>query len=467
MPEPPAKVWAGRLGARTAPLVERYTSSVGIDQALWADDIAASLAHARMLRAIGLLSAAEHRELVAGLRAVRDEFRSTTFRFDEADEDVHTAVERRLHELIGATAGKLHTGRSRNDQVATDLRLWAMRAAAELVSAVTDLQDTLIDRAAEHRATVMPGYTHLQRAQPVTLGHHLLAYVEMLQRDVERLIAARTRTCVLPLGAGALAASTLPLDRDLVRESLRFAAVSANSLDAVSDRDFAIELAACCALLLVHLSRLGEELVLWSSSEFGFVELPDTHATGSSLMPQKKNPDVAELIRGRSARAVGDLVTLLTLVKGLPLSYNRDLQEDKHALFDVMDTATASVGACGELLRVAVFNTNAMRAAADDAALLATDVAEYLVQRGVPFRAAHTLVGRAVADTQRQQRSLRDLSVREWRAYSKRFDNEVTALFDLRGALARRDMSGGPGPRSVARQLRRARSLTQRNRRQT
>jgi len=464
MPEPPAKLWHGRLRAKTSALVEEYTSSVAVDRRLWEEDLAGSAAHARMLHSIGVLSAAEQRSIAAGLRALRDEFRRGAFAFDPADEDVHSAIERRLHEVAGPAAAKLQTGRSRNDQVATDLRRWAKDACRELVLALADLQETLIGRAREHRSDPMPGYTHLQRAQVVSLAHHLLAHVEMLQRDVERLADARARCDVMPLGSGALAGSTLPLDREGVRAELGFGALSANSMDAVADRDFAVEITAACALLMVHLSRLSDELVLWSSSEFGFAVLPETHATGSSLMPQKKNPDVAELARGRSARVIGDLVALLTMLKGLPLTYNRDLQEDKAPLFDAVDTALATVRALAELMRVVAFNTAAMRAAASDPALMATDVAEYLVRRGVPFRQAHAIVGRAVADTMPEGRTLRDLSLAEWRKRSDRVDADVVALFDVQQALARRDMPGGPGPRSVTRQLARAANLVKRNR---
>jgi argininosuccinate lyase len=460
------KVWAGRLGSETDDEVERYTSSVDVDKRLAAEDVEGSRAHARMLREVGILSAAELRAVDKGLAAIAAELKAGAFAFAASDEDIHTAVERRLHELAGTAAGKLHTGRSRNDQVVTDLRLWSRRACSELLSAVAGLQEALLARAEEHRGAVLPGYTHGQRAQVVSLAHHLLAYVEMLQRDAERLIAARRRSDVLPLGSGALAGSTLRLDRERVRAGLGFAGLTANSMDAVSDRDFAVEVVAALALLMVHLSRLSEELVLWSSAEFGFVTFPDSHATGSSLMPQKKNPDVAELARGRSARVIGDLVTLLTLLKGLPLTYNRDLQEDKPPLFDAVDTSLATLSVLAGVVAVVRFNSEAMMAAAADPSLVATDVAEYLVLRGVPFREAHTIVGRAVARGEREGRTIADLTAREWKALSKHFDADVVSLFDVRAALRRRDGRGGPGPRSVARQLTRARKLVAETRRQ-
>jgi len=459
------KVWAGRLSAPTSERVEAYTSSYAVDQRLGADDIAGSRAHARMLRSIGVLSAAQHRALDAGLRAVAAELANDTFVAAPGDEDIHTAVERRLFELAGPVAGMLHTGRSRNDQVATDLRLWARRACTDLLVAVAGLQESLVTRAAEHRTAPMPGYTHLQRAQVVSLAHHLLAYVEMFARDALRLGAARLACDELPLGSGALAGSTLPLDRERVADELGFARVAANSMDAVADRDFAVDISAACALTMVHCSRLGEELVLWSSSEFGFASLPDSHATGSSLMPQKKNADIAELARGRSGRVIGDLVALLTTLKGLPLTYNRDLQEDKEPLFDAVDTTAATLRMLTELITVVHFDVGAMRRAASDPALQATDAAEHLVANGVPFREAHAIVGALVAQTLAAGRTLADLDLAEWHAASPHFEPSVVELFDADAALRRRDVPGGPGPRSVTRQLTRARALVARTRR--
>ena len=459
------KVWAGRLSAPTSERVERYTSSLAVDLRLGADDVAGSRAHARMLRGIGVLSAAQHRAIDTGLRAIAVELSGDVFAVLPEDEDIHTAVERRLFELAGPVAGMLHTGRSRNDQVATDLRMWARRECGDLLVALAGLQEALVTRAAEHRTAPMPGYTHLQRAQVVSLAHHLLAYVEMFARDALRLGAARRACDELPLGSGALAASTLPLDRDRVAHLLGFERVAANSMDAVADRDFAVEIAAACALTMVHCSRLGEELVLWSSAEFGFASLPDSHATGSSLMPQKKNADVAELARGRSSRVIGDLVALLTVLKGLPLTYNRDLQEDKEPLFDAVDTAGATLRMLTEVVTVVRFDVEAMRRAASDPALQATDAAEHLVARGVAFREAHTIVGALVARTLAEGRTLAEVEFDEWRAASDRFDPSVRELFDPDAALRRRDVPGGPGPRSVTRQLTRGRALVARTRR--
>ncbi|HYA00580.1 MAG TPA: argininosuccinate lyase [Candidatus Binatia bacterium] len=459
------KVWAGRLGGETSRRLEEYTQSLGVDRRLAAEDIQGSLAHAEMLRQVGLLSEFDHRAIRSGLLTIRDELDRGGFVEDQADEDIHTAVERRLHELIGPPAGRLHTGRSRNDQVATDLRLWCRRRAGELILACADLQEALIRRAREHRAAPMPGYTHGQRAQVVSLAHHLLAYVEMLQRDVERLEGARRRCDRLPLGSGALAGTTLPIDRDIARRALGFQALSANSLDAVSDRDFAVELVFACALLMLHLSRFAEEVVLWTGAEWGFAELPDTHATGSSLMPQKKNPDVLELVRARSGRTAGDLVSLLAVLKGLPLAYDRDLQEDKRPLFDAVDTALASLAILAEIVSVLRFDVAAMRRAASDPMLQATDVAEHLVARGLAFREAHRLVGAAVQRCLAQGRSLADLGLEEWRAISDRFDESVLGLFDVDAALRRRELPGGPGPRAVSRALARATAMVARTRR--
>ncbi|HEY7926491.1 MAG: argininosuccinate lyase [Candidatus Dormibacteria bacterium] len=462
--ERPPKMWSGRLGARTSRRVEEYTTSIATDRRLYGDDIDGSIAHLHMLRSVGLVSPVDTRAIEAGLRAIRREFDRNVFVVDDGDEDIHSAIERRLFEVTGEVAGRLHTGRSRNDQVATDLRLYAKRAIRDLMLAIASLQEALLRRAEQHRGTLMPGYTHGQRAQVVSLAHHLLAYVEMLQRDIGRLVDAHDRCDVLPLGSGALAATTLPLNRRAVADELNFASITANSLDAVADRDFAVEVSAACALTMVHLSRLAEEVVLWTSTEYGFAELPDSHATGSSLMPQKKNPDVLELVRGRAARTIGNLTALLTLIKGLPLAYNRDLQEDKTALFDAVDTTLATIAVVTDVVRVLRFNPDALRAAASDPALLATDVAEYLVVRGMTFRAAHQLVGAAVRRAAEASRTLADISLAEWREMTDLADDDIVELFAVDSALQRREIPGGPGPRMVSRQLVRAAALVARTR---
>jgi argininosuccinate lyase len=459
------KAWSGRLGSKTARRVEEYTTSIAIDRRLYPEDIAGSQAHARMLRHIGVLTREEHAALDRGLREIRRELDRNEFAFDPGDEDIHMAVERRLGEKVGDVAGKLHTARSRNDQVATDLRLYGKRVCRELMLAIASLQEALWRRADEHRRAVMPGYTHMQRAQVVSLGHHLLAYVEMLQRDVERLEDAHDRCNVLPLGSGALAGTTLPINRRMVAEELGFESISANSLDAVSDRDFAVEIVAACALLMVHISRLGEEIVLWTTAEFGFAELPDAYATGSSLMPQKKNPDVLELARGRTGRTTGDLVALLTTLKGLPLAYNRDLQEDKQPLFDAVDVAMQTVAVVTDVVKVLRFDTEAMRQAAADPSLMATDVADYLVVKGMPFREAHRTVGRVVRDLQKQHRAFTDMDLDDWRQHSELFDDDVLELFDVERSLRRKEVPGGPGPKMVSRQLVRAATMVARTRR--
>ncbi len=464
-PQRAPKMWSGRLGARTSRRVEEYTAGVAVDRRLYAEDVEGSLAHLHMLRRVGLVSQGDARTIDAGLRDIKRELDRREFVVAPGDEDIHAAIERRLFETVGDVAGRLHTGRSRNDQVATDLRMYAKRACRDLMLAIAGLQESLARRAQQHRTTLMPGYTHGQRAQVVSLAHHLLAYVEMLQRDIGRLEDAHDRCDVMPLGSGALAGSTLPLDRRGVAEELNFASISANSLDAVSDRDFVVELASACALIMVHLSRFAEEVVLWTSSEYGFAELPDTHATGSSLMPQKKNPDVLELVRGRSARAIADLNGLLILLKGLPLTYNRDLQEDKTALFDAVDTTMAGLGIVTEVVRVLRFRQLEMRAAASDPGLLATDVAEYLVMRGMPFRAAHQLVAAAVRRTVEEGRSLRDMTAAEWRELTELAEDGIVDLFDIDSALARRELPGAPGPRTVSRQLVRAATLVAKTRR--
>jgi argininosuccinate lyase len=467
-PPPPRvaeKAWSGRFATRTARRVEEFTTSLPVDRRLYPEDIQGSQAHARMLRSIELLTRDEQKAIDAGLRDIRRELDKGEFVFDEGDEDIHMAIERRLFEKVGDVAGKLHTARSRNDQVATDLRLYGKRVSRDLMLAIASLQEELARRAQEHRLTALPGYTHMQRAQVVSLAHHLLAYVEMLQRDIERLQDCHDRCDVLPLGSGALAATTLPINRRVVADQLGFDHVSANSLDAVSDRDFAVEIVGACALLMVHLSRFAEELVLWTSTEFGFAELPDAYATGSSLMPQKKNPDVLELIRGRTGRVTGALVSLLTTLKGLPLAYNRDLQEDKEALFDAVDTAQAAVVMLTDVVRVVIFDVEAMAAAAADPLLMATDVAEWLVVHGVPFREAHRIVGRAVRVAQRAGRTLAELSAADWAAVDPRIGPEVTELFDTERSLRRREVPGGPGPRMVSRQLVRAATMVAKTRR--
>ena len=407
-----AKAWGGRFREPTDPLVEQFSNSLATDLRMASHDVRGSIAHVRALQRARLLSASEAGTIERGLARVLREIDGGTFKARPSDEDVHMAVERRLTEIVGPVGGKLHTGRSRNDQVATDLRLWLRDQLDATVAGVEDLIRALVTRAHLDGDVIMPGYTHLQRAQPVLLAHHWLAYVEMLLRDRDRLRDCRVRVNVLPLGSGALAGAGFNLDRRRVAADLDFAAVSENSLDAVSDRDFVVEFLAAGSILAMHLSRLGEEIVLWSSAEFGFLTLPDAFATGSSMMPQKKNPDVAELVRGKTGRVYGALIALLTLLKGLPLSYNRDLQEDKPPLFDAVDTLRASLAVFARMLpRLGVVATT-MRDAAGGLAL-ATELADYLVERGLPFRQAHEVVGNVVRWCVDEQRELESLTAQE------------------------------------------------------
>jgi argininosuccinate lyase len=453
----PERLWGGRFSTSPARAVQEFTDSLQVDRRLWREDVAGSIAHARMLGVAGIIPTADAAALVRGLQQVRRELDAGEFVFAESDEDIHTAVERRLHELLGPeVGGRLHTGRSRNDQVALDLRLFVRSAIFNLGTSVVRLQTVLIKLAQEHQDAIMPAYTHMQRAQPTTLGHHLLAYVAMLQRDFDRLQDACDRADVMPLGSGAATGSSLPLRRDLVAKELDFTSISQNSLDAVSDRDFVVELMAACALIMVHLSRLAEELVLWSGSEFGFLELSDDYATGSSLMPQKKNPDVPELVRGRAGRVFGNLTAMLTTLKGLPLAYDRDLQEDKEGLFACVDTTGQCLEITARMLGRVRFDVEALAAAGGDPALLATEVAEHLVRLGVPFREAHEVVGRAVRKAQQRKVPLSALTEEQWQALHPAAGAEIPALFDPARALARREIAGSPGPKPMRRALARA-----------
>ncbi|MFN8544997.1 MAG: argininosuccinate lyase [Candidatus Binatia bacterium] len=460
MPRRPArrragKAWQGRFAVPTAAIVDAFTTSLPVDRHLWPHDLDGSSAHVRALVAARLLTRREGTRLQRGLTRVRVELEEGRFRFRRTDEDIHMAVERRLTELVGPVGGKLHTGRSRNDQVALDLRLWLRAQCDELDGALKRLQRALIAVARRHRTAVMPGYTHLQRAQPVLLAHHLLAYHAMLARDRGRFADCRARADELPLGAGALAGAGFPLDRRLVARLLGFSRVTGNSMDAVADRDAAAEFLAAAAIAAVHLSRLGEEIVLWASEEFGFVELPDAFATGSSMMPQKKNPDVAELVRGRTGRVIGALVNLLTTLKGLPLTYNRDLQEDKAALFDAAATLGGSLDVLATMLPQVTFRTQRMAAAADGL-LLATDVADQLVESGIPFRRAHEIVGGLVRHCLATGAGLRDLDAATLRRHSTLLTPALMRGLTPARSVARRRVIGGTAPREVQRQLARA-----------
>jgi argininosuccinate lyase len=438
--------------------VKRFTASVDFDQRLAAVDIEASLAHARMLAACGIIARKDLADIERGLAAIRREIAAGEFAWTVDAEDVHTNIERRLIEQVGDAGKRLHTARSRNDQVATDVRLW-LRAEIDAIDvALGRLQDALLGQAERHAALVMPGFTHLQVAQPVTFGHHLMAYVEMLERDRARLAECRRRVNVLPLGAAALAGTTFPIDRARVAKELGFEGICANSLDAVSDRDFAVEFCAHAALAMTHLSRLAEELVLWASPRFGFVRLPDRFCTGSSIMPQKKNPDVPELVRGKSARVIGDLVSLLALMKAQPLAYNKDNQEDKEPLFDAADTLRDSLIVFAELVAGLAPVPKAMRAAALEGFATATDLADYLVRKGVPFRDAHGVVARAVREAETLGCDLSGLPLAVLKRFSSAIDDDVFAALSLEGSVAARDLPGGTAPTQVKAAVARARA---------
>jgi argininosuccinate lyase len=443
------KPWAGRFTAPTDAFVEAFTASVGFDRRLYRHDIAGSIAHATMLAEVGVLTAAEREAIVSGLESIRGDIEAGRFTWSEALEDVHMNVEAALTERIGAVGKKLHTGRSRNDQVATDLRLYLRDEVDAIQAELRRLREALLDLAEREAATVMPGFTHLQAAQPVTFGHHMLAWHEMLARDAERLADARRRMNRLPLGAAALAGTTFPIDRGRVAELLGFEGLCENSLDAVSDRDFAIELAAACALLMTHLSRFSEELVLWSSPQFDFVDLGDAFCTGSSIMPQKKNPDVPELVRGKAGRVTGHLVSLLTLMKGQPLAYNKDNQEDKEPVFDLVDQVKACLRVYADLVPAMTVKAPALREAARKGYATATDLADYLVRRGLPFRDAHEAVGRAVRLALETDRDLADLELGELKGFTPVIEADVYEVLTLEGSVEARDHPGGTAPARV------------------
>ncbi|MEZ4219109.1 MAG: argininosuccinate lyase [Myxococcota bacterium] len=454
----PKKPWGGRFSEATDPAVERFTASVHFDKALARYDIRGSVAHARMLGATGIVPAQDVDAIVTGLESIAADIEAGRFAFDPALEDIHMNVESALRERIGAAAGRLHTGRSRNDQVATDLALYLRDVATAAERGLCELALVLVARGEEHVDTVLPGYTHLQRAQPVRLAHHWLAFVEMLRRDAGRMAGLRARLAHSPLGAGAIAGSTLPLDRAHTAAALGFpAGPTHNSMDTVASRDVALEFLAACAIAMVNLSRLSEELVVWSSSEFGFVELADAYSTGSSLMPQKKNPDVPEIVRGKTGRVVGNLVALLTVMKGLPLTYNRDMQEDKEPVFDSADTLRTALEVTAGAVATLRVRVETMRAAAADPMLLATDLAEALVREGVPFREAHEAVGRIVAHVTDGRLDLRDLSRDDLRVFHPAFPAGCDELLDIEASFAARDLVGGTSRERVASELARAR----------
>jgi argininosuccinate lyase len=446
-------MWKGRFQEETSVLLQQYSESVSFDWRLWRHDIAGSVAHSAALEKAGLLTADERGEIVAGLGEIAAEIEAGTFQWKTELEDVHMNIEAELTRRIGDPGAKLHTARSRNDQIALDLRLFLRDACDDLDALLAEMQRALVDLGDRHRDVIIPGYTHLQRAQPVYFAHHLLAYVEMFHRDRDRLKDARKRINVCPLGSGAIAGSTILLDRELVARELGFPLVTQNSMDAVSDRDFAVELLGALALVAVHLSRLSEDVILWASSEFKFITISDAFTTGSSLMPQKKNPDVAELTRGKSGRVIGNLVSLLTTLKGLPMTYNRDMQEDKEPVFDSLDTVRTALAVFAAMLRGIAANPAACAAAVADPMLLATDLADYLVNRGVPFRKAHEVIGKAVALCGEKKCELPELTLADYQALSPAFQIDVFDILTVEKSMGARQAIGAPSPQNIAAQL--------------
>nr|MBL8456890.1 argininosuccinate lyase [Zoogloeaceae bacterium] len=444
-----AKAWSGRFSEPVSDLVKRYTASVFFDRRMATQDIRGSRAHARMLAAQGIISAQDLASIESGLSRILDEIERGEFGWSLDDEDVHLNIEKRLTALVGDAGKRLHTGRSRNDQVATDIRLWLRDAIDQIVALIGEFQKNLLDVAEAHAATPMPGFTHLQVAQPVTFGHHLMAYFEMTRRDAERFQDARRRVNRLPLGSAALAGTSYPIDRAFVARELGFEEVCANSLDAVSDRDFAIEFCAAASLLMMHLSRLSEELILWMSPRFGFIDLADRFCTGSSIMPQKKNPDVPELVRGKTGRVNGSLIALLTLMKGQPLAYNKDNQEDKEPLFDTADTVIDTLRIYADMITGIRVKPDAMRAALTQGYATATDLADYLVKKGLPFRDAHEAVALAVRAAESRGCDLPDFSLAELQAFSNLIGDDVFAVLTVEGSLESRAHAGGTAPAAV------------------
>lgn len=447
-----SKLWGGRFAKQTAALVREFNDSIGFDIRLYNEDIDGSIAWAQGHVGTGVLTQEEADTIVAGLEQVRQEIVEDRFELAAGDEDVHTAVERRLTEIVGAVGGKLHTGRSRNDQVATDFRLWAMRACDEVVEALTELQRTMIAHAEAHYDVPLPGYTHMQHAQPITWGHWVLSHFWPLVRDVKRFEQAKAQASELPLGAAALAGTAFPMDRQALADQLGFARITQNSLDAVSNRDFVADFLYAAAMVGLHLSRLSEQLIIYSSTEFGFVRLDDAYSTGSSLMPQKKNPDTLELTRGKSGRLLGNLVGLLTTLKGLPSTYDKDLQEDKEPIFDAYDSLLIIVPVMTGVIETLTIRPEKM-AAQLEPNLLATDLADYLVKKGMPFREAHHVVGQVVQLGEESERPITELSLMELRHISELFDEDVLDAFEVQNSLAQRNVVGGTAPEAVRQQI--------------
>lgn len=448
-----SKLWGGRFAKNTDVMVEEFTSSISFDKRMYKEDIAGSIAHATMLAKCGIILQEEAESIIGGLKTILTDIEAGDFSFEIALEDIHMNIEKRLTERIGAVGGKLHTARSRNDQVALDTHLYLKSEISALGTLLSDLQQALIDVAQKYQWVIMPGYTHLQRAQPILFSHHMMAYFFMLTRDFRRLKGVWEGTDILPLGAGALAGTTFPIDRHFVAGELHFSKVYENSMDAVSDRDYILEFLSWASILMMHLSRLSEEMILWSSAEFSFIELDDSHCTGSSIMPQKKNPDVAELVRGKTGRVFGHLMALLTTAKGLPLAYNKDLQEDKEGMFDTIDTLKFSLSVYAAMLRAMKVKEDVMGSAVRNDFSNATDMADYLVKKGLPFRQAHEIVGKSVAYCLENQKWLMDLSLDEYKAFSPLFEQDILEAIKVETCVDARNSYGGTSSAEVRRQF--------------
>lgn len=453
------KMWGGRFTTETDSFAAGFHSSISFDCRLARVDILGSIAHARMLGKTGIISAEDSEKIITGLQGILADIDAGAVSFSEQDEDIHMNVERLLTERIGDAGKRLHTGRSRNDQVALDVRMFLLEACDSLTGLCKELMGVLADIASDNLSTIMPAYTHLQKAQPTTLAHYLMAYAEMLRRDCVRFGNARAAANMMPLGSGALCATTYPLDRLMVAQELGFEDITPNSMDAVADRDCVLDFIYACAVCAMHLSRLSEEIVLWSTGEFGFISLSDAYSTGSSIMPQKKNPDMAELIRGKTGRVYGDLIALLTVMKGLPLAYNKDMQEDKEALFDAYDTLAACLPVMAGMLRTAEWRKDAMRAAAGSGFTNATDAADYLVSKGLPFRDAHEVVGKLVLYCEQHGKALGDLTLAEMKQMSELFSEDVYDALSLESCVQRRAVPGGPSVQSVQKHIDRIREF--------
>ena len=453
------KLWGGRFSKTTDEMINEFQASIGFDRRMYREDIAGSLAHAEMLMRVGIISEEDYQAINAGLRDILGQIERGEFEFSTELEDIHMNIEKRLTDTIGDAGSRLHTARSRNDQVALDTHMFVRHAVVEVLDHIRELQNALVESADANKDVIMPGYTHLQRAQPILFAHHLMAYFNMLTRDFERFQGVYVRTDLMPLGAGALAGTTLPIDRAFVARKLNFDRIYTNSMDAVSDRDYILEFLAAASILMVHLSRLSEEIILWCSREFSFVELDDAHCTGSSMMPQKKNPDVSELVRGKTGRVVGHLMAMLTAVKGLPLAYNKDLQEDKEGLFDAIDTVKFSLAVYAQLIRGMKVRADVMRHAVEADFSNATDLADYLVQKGMPFRQAHTVAGQSVAQCIARGIWLRDMSLADYQKLSPLFDEDVYEVIRPETCVACRNSYGGTSYEQVESQLNAAEAL--------